>query len=163
INGYYLKVSNTGGWAILKNTTAGQMTTLASGTVLALGINQWHAVTFGLQGTTLTATIDGTQVGSADDPDYTFGPAGIAVGADDDTRNAADSVGPERRPQSAVEADAGRRLLHPDRSQQQPRRGRQRRVDGRRRRRDSVGADGRHQPTVGHPAGSVSSMGRSGR
>jgi hypothetical protein len=83
INAYYLKVSNTGGWAILKNTTAGTLTTLASGSVPALGINQWHTVAFGLQGTTLTATIDGTQVGSADDPDYTFGPAGIAVGADD--------------------------------------------------------------------------------
>ena len=37
LNAYYLRVTNTGAWSILRNNTSGTLTTLASGTVAALG------------------------------------------------------------------------------------------------------------------------------
>lgn len=39
INAYYLHVSDSGAWSILRNSTSGTLTTLKSGTVAALGTN----------------------------------------------------------------------------------------------------------------------------
>ncbi|MEV7234398.1 ricin-type beta-trefoil lectin domain protein [Streptomyces sp. NPDC051020] len=78
-NAYHLRVSDTGAWSIDKSDTKWTFTTLASGTTTELGTGSWHTVAFTLQGTTLTATIDGKDVGSATDASFTNGQPGLGV------------------------------------------------------------------------------------
>jgi O-glycosyl hydrolase len=80
IDAYYLKVGQAGGWAILRGDTGGHMVTLASGTRAALNPGTWHTIALTLDGPSLTASVDGTTLGSASDSAYSVGPAGIAVG-----------------------------------------------------------------------------------
>jgi hypothetical protein len=79
INAYYLRVANTGAWSILRNSTGGTLTTLSSGTVAALGLNTWHTLALSFQGSTITARIDGTTVGTVTDSTYTAGQVGLGV------------------------------------------------------------------------------------
>lgn len=79
LDAYHLRVSDTGAWSILKSDSDWNFTTLASGTSAALGTGAWHTVAFTLQGSTLTASIDGTAVGQATDPTYSTGQAGLGV------------------------------------------------------------------------------------
>jgi len=79
INAYYLQVSNAGAWSIVRNDTSGTLTTLASGTHAALGLNTWHHLSVSFQGSTITAAIDGTNVGSATDTSYPNGQIGLGV------------------------------------------------------------------------------------
>nr|WP_060905619.1 ricin-type beta-trefoil lectin domain protein [Streptomyces scabiei] len=76
LNGYYLRVTNTGAWSILRNNTDNNFVTLAGGTVGALGTNSWHNLRLGFHGNTITAWIDGAQVGSVNDNTYTEGQVG---------------------------------------------------------------------------------------
>ena len=80
-NGYLLQVTDAGKWTIYKNNSGGSPNTLASGSVAALGTGKWHTISLKLQGATLTASIDGKQVGTTSNSAYTFGPAGLDVGA----------------------------------------------------------------------------------
>ncbi|MET8543660.1 ricin-type beta-trefoil lectin domain protein [Kitasatospora sp. NPDC004799] len=79
LNAYHLRVSDTGAWSIDKSDTTWKFTTLASGTITALGTGRWHTVALALDGETLTASIDGTAVGSATDASFTNGRAGLGV------------------------------------------------------------------------------------
>ena len=79
INDYYLQVSNTGAWSIVRNNTSDSLTTLASGTVPALGTGTWHHLALTLNGSSISAAIDGTTVGSATDSTYSSGMAGLGV------------------------------------------------------------------------------------
>jgi hypothetical protein len=79
INAYYLQVGNNGAWSIVRNTTNATLTTLASGSVAALGLNSWHRLALTVNGSTLTAAIDGTTVGSATDSTYPSGQVGLGV------------------------------------------------------------------------------------
>ncbi|RKT09741.1 O-glycosyl hydrolase [Streptomyces sp. 1114.5] len=79
LNAYHLRVGDTGAWSIDKSDTSWNFTTLASGTTTAPGTGSWHTVRFTLEGQTLTASIDGTTVGSANDASYTNGRAGLGV------------------------------------------------------------------------------------
>ncbi|RKE23626.1 ricin-type beta-trefoil lectin domain protein [Streptomyces sp. TLI_171] len=79
LNAYHLRLSDTGSWAILKSDLAWSLTTLASGTVTAPGLNTWHRLSLTMQGSTLTAAIDGKTVGTATDHSYTSGMAGLAL------------------------------------------------------------------------------------
>lgn len=79
INAYYLQVSDSGAWSILKNAAGGSFSTLKSGSVSALGTNTWHTLTLGFQGATITAGINGATVGSATDSSYSAGQVGIGV------------------------------------------------------------------------------------
>jgi hypothetical protein len=79
LDAYHLRVSDTGAWSILKSDITWNFTTLASGTTTALGTNTWHTVAFTLQGSTLTAAVDGKTLGSATDTTYTNGQAGLGV------------------------------------------------------------------------------------
>ncbi len=79
-NGYFLRVTDTGSWSILRNNTSGQLTTLRSGTVSALGINRWHTLALGFSGSAITATIDGAQVGTASDSTFGAGQVGLGTG-----------------------------------------------------------------------------------
>ncbi len=80
LNAYYLKVGQGGAWQILRGNTAGAMAVLASGTRAALSPDTWHTVALRMQGTALTAIVDGVTLGSANDGTYGMGPAGLAVG-----------------------------------------------------------------------------------
>ncbi|MFI1092692.1 ricin-type beta-trefoil lectin domain protein [Streptomyces sp. NPDC020917] len=79
LNAYHLRVSNTGAWSILRSDTSWNFTTLASGTVKALGTNAWHNVALTMQGSILTAKIDGRAVGSTNDSTFSQGMAGLGV------------------------------------------------------------------------------------
>jgi hypothetical protein len=80
LDAYLLSVNDTGAWAIVMANQSGTRTTLASGTVAALGTKIWHHLDLSLTGTTITARIDGVQVGQAEDTTYAAGPAGLGVG-----------------------------------------------------------------------------------
>jgi O-glycosyl hydrolase len=79
INEYYLQLSNTGAWSIVRNNTSDQLTTLRSGTVAAPGTGSWHHLALTVSGSTLTAAIDGVTVGSATDGTYSSGMAGLGT------------------------------------------------------------------------------------
>ncbi|WP_194898935.1 ricin-type beta-trefoil lectin domain protein [Catenulispora pinisilvae] len=79
LNAYHLRVSDSGAWSIVKSDTSWNFTTLASGTISGLGLNKWHKVAFQLDGSTLTASVDGTVIGSATDSSFTNGQAGLGV------------------------------------------------------------------------------------
>jgi O-glycosyl hydrolase len=79
-NAYYLRVSDTGAWSILRNNTSAQLTTLRSGNTTALGTGRWHTLALGFSGNTITAVIDGTTVGSVTDSTFAAGQVGIGTG-----------------------------------------------------------------------------------
>ncbi|WP_034261579.1 ricin-type beta-trefoil lectin domain protein [Actinospica robiniae] len=79
LNAYHLRVSNTGAWSILNSNTGGTVTTLASGTVASLGTGKWHTLALTFSGSTITAAIDGTTVGSANDYTWGAGQVGYAT------------------------------------------------------------------------------------
>ncbi|MBU3867527.1 galactosylceramidase [Streptomyces sp. 4503] len=79
LNAYHLRVSDTGAWSIDKSDTAWKFTTLASGTTAKLGTGSWHTIAFTLEGTTLSAAIDGKVVGSVTDSSYANGQPGLGV------------------------------------------------------------------------------------
>ncbi|MET9618422.1 ricin-type beta-trefoil lectin domain protein [Kitasatospora indigofera] len=86
LNAYHLQLSDTGAWSIQRSDTVPRTpegtqwawTSLASGTA-ALGTNSWHSIALKMEGSTLTAVIDGKTVGSATDATYTSGRAGLGV------------------------------------------------------------------------------------
>jgi hypothetical protein len=78
-NAYLFRVSDTGAWSIDKSDTGGTVTTLASGSISALGTGSWHTLALTLQGSTISADVDGTQVGSVTDSSYQTGQIGIGV------------------------------------------------------------------------------------
>jgi hypothetical protein len=78
-NAYFLRVTDTGSWSILRNTTGGQLTTLRSGSVSALGTNRWHTLSLGFEGSTVTATIDGAGVGTVSDSTFGAGQVGFGT------------------------------------------------------------------------------------
>ncbi len=79
INEYYLQLSNTGAWSIVRNNTSDALATLASGTVAAPGTGTWHHLALTVSGSTLTAVIDGVTVGTATDGTYSSGLAGLGT------------------------------------------------------------------------------------
>ena len=79
IDAYYFQVANTGAWSIFRNNTSGTITTLASGTVAALGTGTWHHLALSLNGHTISGAIDGTTVGTVSDSTFTDGMAGLGV------------------------------------------------------------------------------------
>jgi hypothetical protein len=78
LNAYFLRVTDTGAWSIVKSTQT-TPSTLSSGTVNALGTGSWHTLALAFKGTTITATIDGKKAGSATDDSYPAGQIGIAT------------------------------------------------------------------------------------
>ena len=76
---YQMRVGDTGSWSIARNTTAGVLTTLLSGTRAALGLNSWHRLSLGFSGNRITAAADGTTLGTTTDTTYTSGQVGLGV------------------------------------------------------------------------------------
>ena len=79
INDYYLQLSNTGAWSIVRNSTSGTLTTLASGTVTAPGLDTWQQLELTFNGDTISAAINGTTVGSVTDSTYASGMIGLGT------------------------------------------------------------------------------------
>ena len=79
IDDYYLQLSSTGAWALVKNTTGATLTTLASGTVAAPGTGTWHNLALTFKGSTITAAIDGATVGTVTDSSYPHGQVGLGI------------------------------------------------------------------------------------
>ncbi|BCY09183.1 ricin-type beta-trefoil lectin domain protein [Actinoplanes sp. L3-i22] len=80
LSAYYLRVADNGAWSIRSNDTGGNQRTLAAGTSTALGTGRWHRLSLTLDGSTLTAAIDGAAVGSATDATWIAGQIGYATG-----------------------------------------------------------------------------------
>jgi O-glycosyl hydrolase len=80
LDAYYFRVSETGSWSILSNSTSGTVRTLASGSVSALGTGRWHTLALTFSGSTITATIDGTAVASTNDATWRAGQVGYGTG-----------------------------------------------------------------------------------
>jgi hypothetical protein len=80
LNAYYLRASDTGAWALVRNDVNRANTVLASGTVAALGTNRWHNLALTFAGSTITAQIDGTTVTTVTDSLWPKGQVGIGTG-----------------------------------------------------------------------------------
>ncbi|HEY4460529.1 MAG TPA: ricin-type beta-trefoil lectin domain protein [Pseudonocardiaceae bacterium] len=78
-NAYLFRVSNTGAWSIDKSDTSGTVTALTSGTTTALGTGTWHTIALTMQGSTISAALDGKQLGSVTNTAYQTGQAGLGV------------------------------------------------------------------------------------
>jgi hypothetical protein len=81
--GYVFDVTTAGVWKLFKNTPTGQ-STVQSDTIAALGTGTWHHLALQVSGTTVTASVDGTQIVSWTDAStspYSSGLAGIEAGA----------------------------------------------------------------------------------
>ena len=76
---YVLRVADTGAWSVLKTNTKQPEALLASGTVSALGVGAWHALSLEFQGSSLVARIDGVAVRTVSDSAYSKGMAGLGV------------------------------------------------------------------------------------
>ena len=76
---YQLRISDTGGWSIARNSSSGSLTTLTSGSHAALGLNTWHTITLGFSANQITATLDGATLGTVTDTAFTTGQAGFGV------------------------------------------------------------------------------------
>jgi hypothetical protein len=79
LDAYHLRLADSGAWSLLKTDSAWNWTTLASGTVTAPGTGTWHHLALGFQGSTITAAIDGTTVGTVTDTSYTGGQVGLGT------------------------------------------------------------------------------------
>ncbi|MDH6145829.1 MULTISPECIES: RICIN domain-containing protein [Kitasatospora] len=80
LDAYRLRVGDDGAWSILKTDTSWNFTTLAAGTVQALGLNTWHHLSLDFQGSTITARLDGTTLATVSDGDYRAGQIGLGTG-----------------------------------------------------------------------------------
>jgi hypothetical protein len=79
INEYYLQLSNTGAWSIVRNNTSGSLTTLASGSVSAPGLDTWQQLSLTFNGDSISAAINGTTVGTVTDATFASGMIGFGT------------------------------------------------------------------------------------
>ncbi|WP_346166513.1 ricin-type beta-trefoil lectin domain protein [Streptomyces javensis] len=79
LRAYHLRLDDDGRWAILKSDTSWTFTTLASGKTDAPGLDTWRRLAFRLEGSQLTAFLDGKEIGSANDSSLSTGLAGIGL------------------------------------------------------------------------------------
>jgi Glycosyl hydrolase family 59/Galactocerebrosidase, C-terminal lectin domain len=77
LDAFVLRVTDQGAWSIFK--AKNPTTPLATGTGPALGTNTWHTLALSFHGATVTATIDGTVLGSTTSSSYPAGQVGIAT------------------------------------------------------------------------------------
>jgi hypothetical protein len=78
-NEYYLQLSNTGAWSIVRSNSGGQTATLASGTVAAPGTGTWRQLALTFSGSSISAAINGTTVGTVTDSTYSTGMVGFGT------------------------------------------------------------------------------------
>jgi hypothetical protein len=79
LDAYYLRVSNTGAWSVIRNTVDNPMTVVRSGTTTALGTGTWHNVALTFSGSTLTAQLDGATLATLTDTSWSVGQVGLGT------------------------------------------------------------------------------------
>jgi hypothetical protein len=79
INEYYLQLSNTGAWSLVRNNTSDTLTTLASGTVAAPGTGTWQHLALSFNGAAISAAINGATVATVTDASYASGMVGFGT------------------------------------------------------------------------------------
>ena len=79
LNDYYLQLSNTGAWSVVRNSTGGTRTTLASGTVSAPGTGTWQHLALTFNGSTISAAINQVTVATVTDSSYASGMIGLGT------------------------------------------------------------------------------------
>ena len=79
MQGYHLRVSNSGAWSLFRQVAAGTNTTLASGSV-SFPLNSWHNLALNMQGSNIQAYYDNTLLASVTDSTYSAGQATIQMG-----------------------------------------------------------------------------------
>jgi hypothetical protein len=79
INEYYLQLSSTGAWSLVRNNTSDTLTTLASGTITAPGTGTWQHLALTFDGHAISAAINGTTVASVTDSMYASGLVGFGT------------------------------------------------------------------------------------
>ena len=79
--GYYFQISDTGAWTLLKSDASGNRTVLARSSVPALGIGRWHRLALSFAGSSITASVDGQDVGVVSDDSYSAGQVGLGIAA----------------------------------------------------------------------------------
>ncbi|MGN5632338.1 NPCBM/NEW2 domain-containing protein [Streptomyces sp. AC154] len=77
--GYYFQISDTGAWTLLKSDADGHRTVLTRSTTTALGTGKWHRLGLSFSGSTITASVDGKDIGVAVDSTYTTGQGGLGL------------------------------------------------------------------------------------
>jgi hypothetical protein len=80
LDGYFFRVTDGGRWSILSNNTSGNVRTLGSGSVAALGTGRWHTLALTFSGSTITASIDGATAGTVNDGTWGAGQIGYGTG-----------------------------------------------------------------------------------
>ncbi len=79
VSGYYLQLSNTGGWQVIREAGNGGTSTLASGTVSAPGTGTWQHLSLTFSGSSITAAINNTTVATVTDSTYSTGMVGFGT------------------------------------------------------------------------------------
>jgi hypothetical protein len=77
---YHLKIDDTGAWSLFTENRSGTDTVLAGGSYSGAGAGTWHNLALAMQGQTITASIDHTQVASVVDASHGTGQMGLGVG-----------------------------------------------------------------------------------
>jgi hypothetical protein len=77
--GYYFQISDTGDWTILKSDADGNRTVLARSATTALGTGTWHKLGLSFDGSVITASVDGKDVGVVNDSSYAAGQGGLGL------------------------------------------------------------------------------------
>ncbi|MCF3961113.1 NPCBM/NEW2 domain-containing protein [Streptomyces fuscigenes] len=77
--GYLFQISDTGVWTILKSDANGVRTVLSRSATTPLGTGTWHRLGLSFSGSTITASVDGKDVGVAHDGSYTAGQGGLGL------------------------------------------------------------------------------------
>jgi O-glycosyl hydrolase len=78
-NEYYLQLSNTGAWQVVRESSGGGTSTLASGTVSAPGTGTWQHLALTFSGAAITAAINGATVTTVNDSTYASGYVGLGT------------------------------------------------------------------------------------
>jgi Glycosyl hydrolase family 59/F5/8 type C domain/Glycosyl hydrolase family 59 central domain len=74
--GYHLRVGDGGAWSLYREGPNGEQHELAAGQT-AFGVGRWHRLGLEFQGSSITASIDGTELGSAEDVHHSTGQVGL--------------------------------------------------------------------------------------
>ena len=78
-NEYYLQLSSTGAWQVVRESSGGGTSTLASGTISAPGTGTWQHLALTFSGAAITAAINGTTVTTVNDSTYASGYVGLGT------------------------------------------------------------------------------------
>jgi O-glycosyl hydrolase len=78
--GYEFSLASDGAWEIRRDETSVPPVALASGTTAAWPVGTWKTLSFMLQGPQITASVDGVQIATVTDDNYTAGEAGFGIG-----------------------------------------------------------------------------------